>query len=96
MSTPPPPLDVMIRVLRLPTRSRRQARNIARLQLDRLSPLPPGEIVYDLVPLRQDGAETVFAMGILRRLPRIKEMQTTFVLKEIKPFRGFPLGLSGA
>jgi hypothetical protein len=35
-------------------------------------------------------------MGILRRLPRIKEMQTTFVLKEIKPFRGFPLDLSGA
>jgi DNA-binding Lrp family transcriptional regulator len=37
-----------------------------------------------------------FAMGILRRLPRIKEMQTTFALKEIKPFRGFPLDLSGA
>mgnify|MGYP002621643481 FL=1 len=32
-----------------------------------------------------------FAMTIVRRLPRIKEMQTTFVLKEIKPFAGFPL-----
>ncbi|WP_026868562.1 Lrp/AsnC family transcriptional regulator [Inquilinus limosus] len=33
-----------------------------------------------------------FAMAVVRRLPRIKEMQTMFVLKEIKPFRGFPLG----
>lgn len=32
-----------------------------------------------------------FAMAVVRRLPRIKEMQTTFVLKEIKPFKGFPL-----
>jgi DNA-binding Lrp family transcriptional regulator len=32
-----------------------------------------------------------FAMSVVRRLPRIKEMQTTFVLKEIKPFAGFPL-----
>lgn len=32
-----------------------------------------------------------FAMTVVRRLPRIKEMQTTFVLKEIKPFGGFPL-----
>lgn len=28
-----------------------------------------------------------FAMTVVRRLPRIKEMQTTFVLKEIKPFK---------
>lgn len=34
-----------------------------------------------------------FAMNVVRRLPRIKEMQTTFVLKEIKPFAGVPLGL---
>ena len=34
-----------------------------------------------------------FAMTVIRRLPRIKEMQTTFVLKEIKPFKGFPVGL---
>lgn len=33
-----------------------------------------------------------FAMTIIRRLPRIKEMQTTFVLKEIKAFEGYPLG----
>ncbi|WP_313618063.1 Lrp/AsnC family transcriptional regulator [Agrobacterium sp.] len=32
-----------------------------------------------------------FAMSVVRRLPRIKEMQTTFVLKEIKGFDGFPL-----
>lgn len=34
-----------------------------------------------------------FAMNEIRRLPRIKEMHTTMVLKEIKPFKGFPLGL---
>jgi Lrp/AsnC family transcriptional regulator, leucine-responsive regulatory protein len=34
-----------------------------------------------------------FAMSVVRRLPRIKEMQTTFVLKEIKSFEGFPVGL---
>lgn len=34
---------------------------------------------------------TDFAMTVVRRLPRIKEMQTTFVLKEIKPFQGFPV-----
>ena len=32
-----------------------------------------------------------FAMSTLRRLPRIKEMQTTCVLKETKSFTGFPL-----
>lgn len=32
-----------------------------------------------------------FAMAVVRRLPGIKEMQTMFVLKEIKPFQGFPL-----
>ncbi len=36
-----------------------------------------------------------FAMSTLRRLPRIKEMQTTFVLKEIKGFDGFPLKFAG-
>jgi len=35
-----------------------------------------------------------FAMTVVRRLPRIKEMQTTFVLKEIKPFEGFPLSFA--
>ena len=33
-----------------------------------------------------------FAMNVVRRLPGIKEMQTTFVLKEIKPFEGYPVG----
>ncbi|WOE30843.1 MULTISPECIES: Lrp/AsnC family transcriptional regulator [unclassified Acinetobacter] len=32
-----------------------------------------------------------FSMSIIRRLPGIKEMQSMFVLKEIKPFTGFPL-----
>lgn len=32
-----------------------------------------------------------FAMTVVRRLPRIKEMQTTFVLKEIKPFNLLPI-----
>ncbi len=36
-----------------------------------------------------------FAMTVVRRLPRIKEMQTTFVLKEIKAFKGFPLDFAG-
>lgn len=34
-----------------------------------------------------------FAMTVIRRLPRIKEMQTTFVLKEIKAFEGWPVGV---
>lgn len=37
-----------------------------------------------------------FAMSVVRRLPGIKEMQTTFVLKELKPFKGFPVGLYSA
>ncbi|WP_316861618.1 Lrp/AsnC family transcriptional regulator [uncultured Cohaesibacter sp.] len=32
-----------------------------------------------------------FAMNEIRRLPRIKEMHSTMVLKEIKPFEGYPL-----
>jgi len=32
-----------------------------------------------------------FAMTVIRRLPRIKAMQTSFVLKEIKPQRALPL-----
>jgi DNA-binding Lrp family transcriptional regulator len=36
-----------------------------------------------------------FAMNVIRRLPRIKEMQTTIVLKEIKPFAGLPVHLGG-
>jgi len=64
---PAPALDVMTRVLRLPTRAPRQARAIVRLQLDRLSPLPAADTLFDLVALRQDGGETVYALGILRR-----------------------------
>lgn len=32
-----------------------------------------------------------FSMSVIRRLPCIKEMQSMFVLKEIKPFSSFPL-----
>ncbi|MDU4094700.1 MAG: Lrp/AsnC family transcriptional regulator [Pantoea sp.] len=32
-----------------------------------------------------------FAMSVVRRLPRIKEMQSMFVLKEIKPLGTFPI-----
>jgi len=34
-----------------------------------------------------------FAMNVIRRLPRIKEMHTMFVLKEIKPPTPVPLGV---
>ncbi|SJN58997.1 Lrp/AsnC family transcriptional regulator [Vibrio ruber] len=33
-----------------------------------------------------------FAMSVIRRLPGIKEMQSMFVLKEIKPFASLPVG----
>ena len=32
-----------------------------------------------------------FSMSIIRRLPWIKEMQSMFVLKELKPFLGYPI-----
>ena len=32
-----------------------------------------------------------FAMSVVRRLPGIKEMQSMFVLKEIKPFMAWPV-----
>ncbi len=32
-----------------------------------------------------------FAMSVIRRLPGIKEMQSMFVLKEIKPFASLPV-----
>lgn len=32
-----------------------------------------------------------FAMSVIRRLPRIKEMQSMFVLKEIKPLNAYPI-----
>jgi len=44
------------------------------------------------VAIRDLDSYSDFATTVLRRLPRIKEMQTTFVLKEIKPFSGWPLG----
>ncbi|WP_058910236.1 Lrp/AsnC family transcriptional regulator [Entomohabitans teleogrylli] len=35
-----------------------------------------------------------FAMKVVRRLPGIKEMETMFVLKEIKPLSGLPVDLA--
>lgn len=35
-----------------------------------------------------------FSMSVIRRLPGIKEMQSMFVLKEIKPFLSFPIQIS--
>ena len=32
-----------------------------------------------------------FSMTVIRRLPGIKEMQSMFVLKEVKPLTGYPL-----
>lgn len=32
-----------------------------------------------------------FAMNVIRRLPRIKEMETAIVLKEVKPPTGWPV-----
>ncbi len=32
-----------------------------------------------------------FAMNVIRRLPRIKEMETAIALKEVKPLTGWPL-----
>lgn len=64
----PPTVDLMVRVVRLPTASRRQALSIVKMQLDRLSPLPVADSVFDLAAVRQDGAETVYALGVIRRL----------------------------
>lgn len=61
-------LQVMTRLVRLPTGSLRQARRIVGLQLDRLSPLPAAETAFDLVQVRQEGAETAYALGIVRRV----------------------------
>lgn len=62
-----PALEVMARTLRLPTHSARQARAIVKMQLDRLSPVPVAETVYDLALVRTDGADGLFALGITRR-----------------------------
>lgn len=62
-----PALEVMTRVLRLPTQSVRQARAIVKMQLDRLSPVPVAETVFDLVLIRPEGAEGLFALGLTRR-----------------------------
>lgn len=46
------------------------------------------------VVARDLDAYAEFAMTVIRRLPRIKEMHTTFVLKEIKPTSLLPLNLT--
>jgi hypothetical protein len=57
----------MARLLHLPTASPGQARSIVKLQLDRLSPLPASETVFDLVKLKSEPAETLWALGVARR-----------------------------
>lgn len=85
---PAPVLEVMTRVLRLPTRSPQQARSIVRMQLDRLSPLPASDTIFDLVALRQEAAETVYALGILRRStladPAFASQRTVAVSRSIE------------
>lgn len=46
------------------------------------------------VVARDLDAYSDFAMNVVRRLPGIKEMHTTFVLKEIKTGEGLPIQLS--
>jgi hypothetical protein len=86
--TPVPALEVMTRVLRLPTRAPRQARAIVRMQLDRLSPLPAADTLFDLVALRQDAGETVYALGILRRAaladPRFASQRTVTATRSVE------------
>lgn len=65
--TPQAQLEVMTRIVRLPTGSRVQARNIIRLQLDRLSPLPVAEILFDVVPLGRQNDQTLYALGVIRK-----------------------------
>lgn len=60
-------IPVMTRLMRLPTSSIREARSIVRLQLDRLSPLPSAETVFDVVSVRAEEGQGVYAIGILRR-----------------------------
>ena len=57
----------MARMVRLPTQSVRQARSIVKLQLDRLSPVPAADAIFDLVLLRAEGAEGVYALGVVRK-----------------------------
>lgn len=87
-AAPRPEPEVMTRVLRLPTRSRRQARSIVKMQLDRLSPLPAAETLFDLAPMRQEGAETVYALGILRRRvlfdPAFADQRMVSAVREIE------------
>ena len=59
-------LEVMTRIVHLPTGSRVQARSIIRLQLDRLSPLPVAEILFDVVPLGRQNDQTRYPLGVIR------------------------------
>lgn len=85
-SAPPP--QVMARLLRLPTTSRIKARAIVRLQLDRLSPLPPAETVFDLVMVRRAGTEGVFALGVVRKAdlarPEFDGQRTILLNQEVE------------
>jgi len=52
----------------------------------------PAKPTPSIVSVARDLDEySEFAMTVLRALPRIKEMETTFVLREIKPLGALPL-----
>ncbi len=52
---------------------------------------PETRISHCRSSLQTSIAMRILPAAVVRRLPRIKEMQTTFVLDEIKAFKGFPL-----
>lgn len=88
-SAAPPLLEVMTRALRLPTLSKRQARSIVRMQLDRLSPLPVPEIVFDIVLVRPEGAEGLWALGLARKAAlRDPALAATAVVSVAKSVEG--------
>jgi hypothetical protein len=85
----PTPLEVMTRALRLPTLSKRQARSIVRIQLDRLSPLPVAETVFDVVLIHPEGTEGLWALGIARKVALLDPaLTTTAVIPVAKSVEG--------
>ena len=63
-----PKLRVFVRVVSLPTTKLARARAAVELQLDRLSPVPRDEVVFDVAPLGASvGAATRYAVGIVGR-----------------------------
>lgn len=63
------PASVLVRTLVLPTTSLKRAAQAVRLQLDRLSPAPESEILYDLAMVGEgaDGGGATWAVAFARR-----------------------------